>query len=83
MYTHLFGPRSPVEFVPNWTRLMYARPPKLKVCHFKANIELKWPTSKLSGHGKTIPKFDKNRYALSLFGLWSLSNFSPEKIRVV
>ena len=34
--------------------IVLARPESFNVGHFKANIEIKWPTLKLSGRGKTM-----------------------------
>ena len=34
--------------------IVLARPKSFKVGHFKANIEIKWPTLKLWGRGKTM-----------------------------
>ena len=35
--------------------IVLPHPESFEVGHFKANIEIKWPTSTLSGCGKTMP----------------------------
>ena len=43
------------------------RPESLEVGHFKANMQIKWPTPKLSGRGKTVTYGPKNWYAVTFW----------------
>ena len=43
------------------------RPESLEVGNFKGNMQIKWPTPKLSGRGKTMTQGPKNWYAVTFW----------------
>ena len=47
--------------------IVLQRPKSFKVGHFKANIEIKCPTLKLSGRGKTMLQGPKNWYRVTVW----------------